>query len=347
MLPLPSLNAPLSMNLNKNNINQSQIVSFLIAQTRQTTNLSIISAPPFGIAVQKAKMFQNFQNFHMGTRTPVSTAEQQCISENDRERYYFDALKPVRVNAGTPYPCRQEDLDSYLKLGYPDKNYVYITPNSATNDLTRWLSQDFDASTAAALKRLQDGFKLQPWGPDLAIKAFEDLDLTFFNGKLSGHVQVGWVKRSKYRRHFGGSSWGVTEKGAHAQCKIFLNAYKIFVDDYATPIPFREMWRTLIHEMVVSLLITLFRHTEHTPHASKKKYVSKKYEDELTRTTQHAYLFVRTGDSRGLRHDPRIGITDHGHGSHFRRCIHMIDRRTSHYLHLNVISSTEDFRRHL
>lgn len=174
-------------------------------------------------------------------------------------RLYQAAHKPVREDKGTPYPCKQQDLDGCLKHRHDNSKARYITPDKACDELCRWLNywKDPDKSSSAALQRLKDGLKLDPWGPDLVIKAFKDLDLAFFKGTLLGNVRVKWICRTEWQEICSGKresskhAVAYTEMDGHAQCYIALNASAHLLDP-TTPKPYREMWRTMLHEMCVS-----------------------------------------------------------------------------------------------
>lgn len=200
----------------------------------------------------------------IGTPPPVHDNEKKRNSVFFRMSLYNAARKPVRENQGTPYPCTQRDLDGYLKHERDNSKARYITPAEATNQLCDWLNhfKDPDASSLAALRRLRDGVQLNPWGPDLVIKAFKDLDLAFFRGTLLHNVRVKWMCRTEWTENLKsiiGSSkhfFGITLEDAHAQCCIVLNAQNILLNPHLTPNPFRQMWRTMLHEMCVSRKIS-------------------------------------------------------------------------------------------
>lgn len=175
-----------------------------------------------------------------------------------QELYHMATRRRVYVNRGTPYPCTQADLDSCARLVSPN-NAQYITPNLATNELVRWLDHDPDAVAAAALHRLRKGLKIIPWNPDIAIKAFRDLDAAFFKGTLIGNTELLWMGKTSWLLKLGPMPcWGATTKLGHAQCRIMLHAYSIMLE----PKPYQQMWRTLLHEMVVSDLPKLFSNNQ-------------------------------------------------------------------------------------
>ena len=171
----------------------------------------------------------------------------------ERLRHLRNCREPIRADSGTPYPCSQRDLDGYVRFHGSNRNAVYVSATTATNNLTRLLDihQEPDASASAALGRIAEGLRNSRWGPDIVFKAFKDLDLAFFGGILIGNVLLKWKSYEGLRVLLPGSTdWGWTPKTGHGQCAINLNASVIF--KYARD-PFREMWRTMLHEMCVSL----------------------------------------------------------------------------------------------
>lgn len=91
-------------------------------------------------------------------------------------------------------------------------------------------------------------------GPDLAIKAFDDLDTVFFGGYLRRNVRVQWVASIKKAgdddyEAFGETRW--ERSASHCQCTIVLDAEMIFLSDNGPNCPssFRLMLSTLLHEM--------------------------------------------------------------------------------------------------
>lgn len=184
------------------------------------------------------------------------------MHQQDRLRLLHECQHPIRADKGTAYPCSQRDLDGYVRFYRSNDRMVYVSPNSGTNKLV--LSLDIhknpDPESAAALERLGEGLKIKPWGPDLVIKAFKDLDQAFFMGTLTGNVLVRWknVRGMNNLWGFGssnGTTWGYTSKMGHGQAQITLNSTPHFT---SAPDPYREMWRTLLHEMCVSWLSVLF-----------------------------------------------------------------------------------------
>ncbi|KAL9612758.1 MAG: hypothetical protein Q9167_002643 [Letrouitia subvulpina] len=179
------------------------------------------------------------------------------ISEN--ERLYRLALTPISTHTGYPYPCRQEDLDSYSRkkkstlFGEFLRDIVLWWPESidaVIRDIEAYLDPDRppSAEERSAMDRLYKALCLKggEWTPDVPIKAFRDLDTVFFQGRLSGNVKVGWVRSTQITTP---NSIGTTIYRFNGQSEIALDAdYHIFEAQY----PWKSMWQTLIHEMVVS-----------------------------------------------------------------------------------------------
>ncbi len=110
------------------------------------------------------------------------------------------------------------------------------------NDPTRIPS----AAENEAIRRLDTAFKDAAqgfWGPDLAFKAFCDLDKVFFCARLTGHVCLSW------QPHIGrGLLWGSTGYLGRGKAVIILDAYNIFFHTEGES-GFVQMFTTLLHEM--------------------------------------------------------------------------------------------------
>lgn len=214
------------------------------------------------------------------TLPPIHAGEKHVGSKYSRWRLYEEARKPFREDRGTPYPCTQRDLDGYLKHERDNSKTRYVTAVVATNELCNWLNhfKEPDASSLAALERLKNGIQLKPWGPDLVVKAFKDLDLAFFKGTLLGNVRVKWMCCTEWNQCVGPPPcFGITRQDGHAQCRIILNAQAILLHPQMSPIPFREMWRTMLHEMCVSrkMLQLPFDNFEGSLRTSRRHYDTK------------------------------------------------------------------------
>ncbi len=157
----------------------------------------------------------------------------------------------VYENRGTPYAVTQKEIDVIQ-----DRNKRYYPPHAISGK--RAVQQlvnahapgvHLDRDQASALDRLQALGNLRRWGPDIAIKAFNDLDKIFFMGKLRGHVYVYWEE-------------GIHEDGAGCtydagdfapRITICLNSH-VHMSVYYT---LRDMWSTLLHEMIHAYLFLM------------------------------------------------------------------------------------------
>ena len=194
---------------------------------------------------------------HQGT-IPVF---RRNIQELHKEAFY-----EVSVDTGTNYPCTKEEL----KASGGVNRHTAITARYK-KDKTKWFPRKnngpfVEVRTAArevfdhnhptripsvaedeAMSRLMTAFekaRREPWGPDLAIKAFCDLDKVFFCGRLKGHVCLTWDADSVC----GKDCWGSTQYLDKGKCVILLNADHIF---HHPPdgLGFVQMFSTLLHEM--------------------------------------------------------------------------------------------------
>ncbi|KAL8991891.1 MAG: hypothetical protein Q9169_007561 [Polycauliona sp. 2 TL-2023] len=171
-----------------------------------------------------------------------------------------ESLRPVSIDAGTPYPCTEQqlhDLRYLLVVRYPQP----WSTDRAANWLLAFLRSDARQfpKVNAAMLRLGVGVGLgedwAAWGPDLIIKAFYDLDTAFFGSNLGGMTRVEWVPDSFFRARGHDDTFGLTvdqSRDESAQ-RIYLNAHVIWKAGRSGY--FREMWGTLLHEMVVGIFV--------------------------------------------------------------------------------------------
>lgn len=88
----------------------------------------------------------------------------------------------------------------------------------------------------------------EPWGPDLAIKVFCDLDAVFFGGKLKGHVCITWADVGEFPER---NVFGHTIFLGQGKAVIQLNAQFVFFDwGVEDGRLFAQMLATVLHEMV-------------------------------------------------------------------------------------------------
>lgn len=210
---------------------------------------------------------------------------------------------------GTPYPCEQGDLDecAHVPKGSP---YSARLPKDVTLDLESFLDPytSFDPTVQAAIVRLRTGLKINDWKPDIVLKAFYDLDIVFFNGKLRGQTTVTWRCVPWWNERYGHRdgyrvAQGQAEYLGHGKAAIYLNAWGVFLDPSILD-PKVLMWQVLLHEMV------------------------------------HAYEYVMCRGSPAIRYDDSRGWDD-GHGLVFRRLIRPVNARAMRYLGIPAIRADE------
>ena len=98
----------------------------------------------------------------------------------------------LRVDRGTPYPCFQSDLDSYRNPPPRDRYTRYMSQRKAVSWLLDFLDPHRPPSreVRSAIRRLRWAATTDNKAPDVAIKAFRDLDTVFFGGVLSNRCTV-------------------------------------------------------------------------------------------------------------------------------------------------------------
>lgn len=110
-----------------------------------------------------------------------------------------------------------------------------------------------------AIGRLRDSSKIKDWGPDLIIKAFQDLDTVFYKGCLVGNCLLRWrdLEGCDQKSRSGECSWyGITKPAGpkkNRQCEIILSAQHII---FGCRDPYIQMWRTMLVSGVPSSALT-------------------------------------------------------------------------------------------
>lgn len=183
------------------------------------------------------------------------------------EELYVEAFDQVTPGIGTDYPCTPKDLSAsggvarrlppdrhpseYESRWFTSKNkWPSVDPETAAREVFDHNNPERipPADEDEAIGRLVTGIRnagLRKWGPDLAIKAFCDLDKVLFCGKLRGNVCLTWEQDSSSLR---GLFALTTVWKTHGKCLIQLNAYwNIFM--YEVHSNFAQMFATLLHEM--------------------------------------------------------------------------------------------------
>ena len=199
---------------------------------------------------------------------PPGNSSRWSTPRKSRQELHDDAFEDVTLDSGTEYTCKQSDLDATgglarreypkddrkdrkasRKRWFPRKNQgPFVTPRQACleifehNDLRRKpgnLEMNAIERISSAIAAGHDGI----WGPDLIIKAFCDLDIIFFRGRLRGHVCVRWLRDWSTD---GKTTWGTTVFLGEGKCVIKMNADTILLGQRH---PFKRMFATMLHEM--------------------------------------------------------------------------------------------------
>lgn len=239
-----------------------------------------------------------------------------------------EAFHRVDARRGTPYPCRQEDLD-FIRH-HPSRNDgPYVSPRKATLELVQHNDprRHLPPYEREALRRLSEAVNQASqhgWGPDLAIKTFLDLDVVFFGGTLGGYVSVSWERMGTGVFADGGESQGCTsEVASPGHALIRLNAEAILLG----PSPFLHMFSTVLHEMCVSILHQVFE---------KGLF---HFVDFLANSRQHAFEVVRVDMGGRL-------VSSDGHDAEFGTRVYAVDRRAKELLGLEAVADGEVWPRY-
>lgn len=124
------------------------------------------------------------------------------------------------------------------------------------------LDREPSPKEADAIIRLRKSLKMKNWGPDLIIKAFEDLDTVFFRGCLVGNCLLKWRDPKGCRRvsakdtctWYGFTHWAGSP--AHKQAAITLSAENIFLEDAD---PYGQMWKVILVSRFLSSFVNCTR----------------------------------------------------------------------------------------
>lgn len=169
------------------------------------------------------------------------------------QHMYDEAFEPFHTKRGTPYSCNQSEIKFHARniVPHPSRG-SFVSDMEATMEVVGQNSGKRRAgiTESNAIDNLLDAIdyaKGNGFGPDLAIKAFSDLDLVFFGGHLQGNVCVSW----HHDGHFDHDALAQTLSLYPGQCRIELNAKTILIRS-STDRALRKMFGTLFHEMCVS-----------------------------------------------------------------------------------------------
>lgn len=197
-----------------------------------------------------------------------SNANRPTASPKSRQELHDNAFRDVCRDSGIDYACTQSDLDATgglarreypkdslrdhtasRKKWFPKPNHgPFVSARQACLDIVKHndLRRKPRDSERDAIERLSTAIaegRRGTWGPDLIIKAFCDLDIVFFRGRLRGHVCVRWLPDWSAP---GCTTWGSAVFVGEGKCAIRMNADTILRDH---PRPFERMFATILHEM--------------------------------------------------------------------------------------------------
>ena len=173
------------------------------------------------------------------------------------QKLYETALLPFHEKSGSKYECKQSEIDFHHQgvFAKPNKG-PFVSAMQATQEVLRWNDEkrappreELDIIRNLTIA-IHDAEKNLLFGPDLAIKAFADLDRVFFGGRLRGHVVVRWVDKLVSRKDEVLLGHAIFHQPG--QCRIELSADKILLLRKWTKIgknPVAYMFGVLLHEM--------------------------------------------------------------------------------------------------
>lgn len=171
-------------------------------------------------------------------------------NEDDFNRFRKAMTDQIRLDIGTQYPCSQADIDGFRRPMRGDVT-CFLTYAEATSSLIDmsypWGSMTKTQPIMDALRRLQLARKEKTFSPHLIIKAACDIDIAFFGSQLWGNTIIRWEYVPEYPRLT--TLYGHTQRHPGGRAVITLNAAIMFKAED----PCEEMWRTMLHEMVVSV----------------------------------------------------------------------------------------------
>ena len=179
------------------------------------------------------------------------------ITEKEfNHKMYELALLPFRENSGSPYRCKQSEIDFHRRgiFETPNKG-PFVSRMEATEEVLRWNDEKRapPREELEIIRRLaiavHDAENNALFSPDIVVKAFADLDQIFFGGRLRGNVFVQWAKQIDPNRK--GGILGQTGDIRTGQCRITLNAELLLLQRWskAGKNPVASTFGTLLHEM--------------------------------------------------------------------------------------------------
>lgn len=193
-------------------------------------------------------------NAEMPVHVPRNPRLPDTFTPRPRAELRVLAFQPVRRNRGTDYPCTESELRDAITPSRQPRCST-ISPIRASSEVFTHNARGRNLSRAEynAIRRLEDVMLdvfagRIDYGPDLIVKAFCDLDRVFFLGRLRGQVHVKWTSGSSFpARRPHRLYYGRADYLGGGKVVICLNADGIFATTRLST--FKEMWRTMLHEM--------------------------------------------------------------------------------------------------
>ncbi|KAH0541623.1 hypothetical protein FGG08_003913 [Glutinoglossum americanum] len=150
--------------------------------------------------------------------------------------------RKVYVDRGTKYHISQDEIDILqdkdYKPIYQNKMKVRKARDLALSALNRPLTE----SQQDAIARLKELRRSDCWEEDVIIKTFNDIDLVLFRGILQDNVFLGWAG-GRCMKKCAGVTWA--PRLLCRRCAILISVKLL---DFSSGL--RDLWATLIHEMI-------------------------------------------------------------------------------------------------
>ena len=139
------------------------------------------------------------------------------MPDSSRQRLLEGAFCRVDALHGTPYPCRKRDLDIIHQYSCSNEG-PFVNQRQMTNAIVEHNEHKrrLPSYEREAIKCLYDAVNdaaRYPWGSNLVVKTFLDLNVFFFGGAIRGSVRISWEDRYCFAAR--GESQGRTTIDTH------------------------------------------------------------------------------------------------------------------------------------
>ncbi|CAF9925202.1 hypothetical protein IMSHALPRED_006409 [Imshaugia aleurites] len=193
---------------------------------------------------------------------PLPSTQSRHLNDSKRQRLRSQTNEPISWSTGAHYDQPHSDLTLYQTFHSVPR--AQRRPKAeATQILVDFLTplhhDELTAAQTSALNRLSAAVRDPDWDSSLVIKAFADIDVAFFDGRLRGNVVAVWASEEDILEK--GCGEGKPERGCfmglcqpiapeenegEPRCRVWLNSDAIF----DAPDPRLQMWQTMLHELV-------------------------------------------------------------------------------------------------